>query len=170
MIEVQDLHKSFTIRGVPLHAVNGVSFAAADGEITGLLGPNGAGKTTTLRMLYTLMQPDRGRVIVDGLDAASDPTGVRARLGVLPDARGLYKRLSARENIEYFARLYSIPEAVIAARIEQAFPTRSTSATSSSGAPRGSRAGSARAPRSRARWSTIRGTCCSMSPRTVSTS
>ena len=132
MIEVQDLHKSFTIRGVPLHAVNGVSFAAADGEITGLLGPNGAGKTTTLRMLYTLMQPDRGRVIVDGLDAASDPTGVRARLGVLPDARGLYKRLSARENIEYF-------------------PTRSTSATSSSGAPKGSLAVSARAPRSRAR-------------------
>jgi len=119
MIEVQDLHKSFTIRGVPLHAVNGVSFSAADGEITGLLGPNGAGKTTTLRMLYTLMQPDRGRVIVDGLDAASDPTGVRARLGVLPDARGLYKRLSARENIEYFARLYSIPEAVIAVRIDK---------------------------------------------------
>ena len=119
MIEVQDLHKSFTIRGVPLHAVNGVSFAAADGEITGLLGPNGAGKTTTLRMLYTLMQPHRGRVVVDGHDAASDPTGVRARLGVLPDARGLYKRLSARENIEYFARLYAIPEAVIAARIDK---------------------------------------------------
>ena len=53
-------------------------------------------------MLYTLMQPDRGRVIVDGLDAASDPTGVRARLGVLPDARGVYKRLTARENIAYF--------------------------------------------------------------------
>jgi sodium transport system ATP-binding protein len=119
MIEVQDLHKSFTIRGVPLHAVNGVSFVAADGEITGLLGPNGAGKTTTLRMLYTLMRPDRGRVLVDGRDAVSDPAGVRARLGVLPDARGLYKRLSARENIEYFARLYSIPEPVIAARIEQ---------------------------------------------------
>jgi sodium transport system ATP-binding protein len=119
MIEVQDLHKSFTIRGVPLHAVNGVSFVAADGEITGLLGPNGAGKTTTLRMLYTLMRPDRGRVLVDGRDAGSDPAGVRARLGVLPDARGLYKRLSARENIEYFARLYSIPEPVIAARIEQ---------------------------------------------------
>jgi sodium transport system ATP-binding protein len=119
MIEVQDLHKSFTIRGVPLHAVNGVSFVAADGEITGLLGPNGAGKTTTLRMLYTLMRPDRGRVLVDGRDAGSDPAGVRARLGVLPDARGLYKRLSARENIEYFARLYSISEPVIAARIEQ---------------------------------------------------
>jgi sodium transport system ATP-binding protein len=119
MIEVQGLHKTFTIRGVPLHAVNGVSFTAADGEITGLLGPNGAGKTTTLRMLYTLMQPDRGRVLVDGLDPASNPEAVRARLGVLPDARGLYKRLTARENIEYFARLYSIPEAVIAARIEK---------------------------------------------------
>ena len=117
MIEVQELHKTFNIRGVPLHAVNGVSFAAADGEITGLLGPNGAGKTTTLRMLYTLMRPDRGRVLVDGLDPSIDPAGVRARLGVLPDARGLYKRLSARENIEYFARLYSIPESVIAARI-----------------------------------------------------
>src|SRR5262245_43066827 len=117
MIEVQELHKTFIIRGVPLHAVNGVSFTASDGEITGLLGPNGAGKTTTLRMLYTLMRPDRGRVLVDGLDPNTDPAGVRARLGVLPDARGLYKRLSARENIEYFARLYSIPESVIAARI-----------------------------------------------------
>ena len=96
MIEVQELHKTFNIRGVPLHAVNGVSFAAADGEITGLLGPNGAGKTTTLRMLYTVMRPDRGRVLVDGLDPSIDPAGVRARLGVLPDARGLYKRLSAR--------------------------------------------------------------------------
>jgi sodium transport system ATP-binding protein len=104
---------------VPLHAVNGVSFTAADGEITGLLGPNGAGKTTTLRMLYTLMQPDRGRVLVDGLDVASDPEAVRARLGVLPDARGLYKRLTARENIEYFARLHSLGDAMIAARIEQ---------------------------------------------------
>jgi sodium transport system ATP-binding protein len=119
MIEVQELRKSFLIRGTPLHAVNGVSFTAADGEITGLLGPNGAGKTTTLRMLYTLMQPDRGRVLVDGLDVASDPQGVRARLGVLPDARGLYKRLTARENIEYFARLHSLDDAVIAARIDK---------------------------------------------------
>jgi sodium transport system ATP-binding protein len=119
MIEVHDLHKSFLIRGVPLYAVNGVSFTAADGAITGLLGPNGAGKTTTLRMLYTLMRPDRGRVLVDGLDAAADPQAVRARLGVLPDARGLYKRLTARENIEYFARLHSLDQAAIAARIEQ---------------------------------------------------
>jgi sodium transport system ATP-binding protein len=119
MIEVQELHKTFLIRGVPLHAVNGVSFTAADGEITGLLGPNGAGKTTTLRMLYTLMRPDRGRVLVDGLDVAADQARVRARVGVLPDARGLYKRLTARENIEYFAQLHSLDQPLIAARIEQ---------------------------------------------------
>jgi sodium transport system ATP-binding protein len=85
-----------------------VSFVARDGEITGLLGPNGAGKTTTLRMLNTLMRADAGRVLVDGIDAADDPAAVRRRLGVLPDARGLYKRLTAYENIDYFARLQGI--------------------------------------------------------------
>jgi sodium transport system ATP-binding protein len=112
MIEVQDLHKAFGA----VKAVDGVSFTARDGEITGLLGPNGAGKTTTLRMLYTLMQPDRGRVLVDGIDAAADPLSVRQRLGVLPDARGLYKRLSARENIDYFGRLQGLHAATIATR------------------------------------------------------
>ena len=112
MIEVKNLHKVFgTVR-----AVDGVSFTARDGEITGLLGPNGAGKTTTLRMLYTLMTPDRGQVLVDGIDAAVDPLGVRRRLGVLPDARGLYKRLTASENIDYFARLHGLPEALLASR------------------------------------------------------
>ncbi|HEY6941171.1 ATP-binding cassette domain-containing protein [Dokdonella sp.] len=104
MIEARDLHKAFG----PVTAVDGVSFVARDGEITGVLGPNGAGKTTTLRMLYTLMKPDRGEVLVDGIDAASEPAAVRHRLGVLPDARGLYKRLTAYENIEYFARLQGI--------------------------------------------------------------
>ncbi len=104
MIEVQDLHKAFGA----VKAVDGVTFTARDGEITGLLGPNGAGKTTTLRMLYTLMKPASGKVLVDGIDAAVDPIAVRRRLGVLPDARGLYKRLTARENIEYFARLHGI--------------------------------------------------------------
>ncbi|HKU79087.1 MAG TPA: ATP-binding cassette domain-containing protein, partial [Rhodanobacteraceae bacterium] len=104
MIEVKDLHKAFG----KVKAVDGVTFTARDGEITGLLGPNGAGKTTTLRMLYTLMKPDSGQVLVDGIDAAVDPIAVRRGLGVLPDARGLYKRLTARENIEYFARLHGI--------------------------------------------------------------
>src|SRR5205085_10932195 len=104
VIEASGLHKAFgTVR-----AVDGVSFVARDGEITGLLGPNGAGKTTTLRMLYTLMKPDAGRVLVDGIDGALDPSGVRHRLGVLPDARGLYKRMTARENIDYFARLQGL--------------------------------------------------------------
>ncbi|NCT66471.1 MAG: ATP-binding cassette domain-containing protein [Rhodanobacteraceae bacterium] len=114
MIEVRDLHKAFGA----VKAVDGVSFAARDGEITGLLGPNGAGKTTTLRMLYTLMRPDRGQVVIDGIDAAADPLAVRRRLGVLPDARGLYKRLSARENIDYFARLQGLDEATRRARID----------------------------------------------------
>jgi sodium transport system ATP-binding protein len=114
MIEVRDLHKAFGA----VKAVDGVSFTARDGEITGLLGPNGAGKTTTLRMLYTLMAPDRGQVLVDGIDAALDPLGVRRQLGVLPDARGLYKRLSARENIDYFGRLHGLPEDLLTSRRE----------------------------------------------------
>jgi sodium transport system ATP-binding protein len=97
-------------------AVDGVSFLARDGQITGLLGPNGAGKTTTLRMLYTLMAPDGGQVLVDGIDAALDPLAVRRQLGVLPDARGLYKRLTARENIDYFGRLHGMSQALLATR------------------------------------------------------
>jgi sodium transport system ATP-binding protein len=108
MIEATGLYKAFgTVK-----AVDGVGFVARDGEITGLLGPNGAGKTTTLRMLYTLMKPDAGSVRVDGIDASVDPTAVRRRLGVLPDARGLYKRMTARENIDYFARLQRLDPGV----------------------------------------------------------
>ncbi|MCW5581332.1 MAG: ATP-binding cassette domain-containing protein [Luteimonas sp.] len=117
MILLENLHKSFKTRTGPVHAVKGVGFEARDGEITGLLGPNGAGKTTTLRMLYTLMSPDQGRITVDGIDVAKDPTAVRRHLGVLPDARGVYKRLTARENIAYFGRLHGLDEATIARRI-----------------------------------------------------
>ncbi len=120
MIEVRDLHKTFGGGAKKVVAVDGVSFLARDGEITGLLGPNGAGKTTTLRCLYTLMQPDSGQVLVDGVDAAADPLSVRRSLGVLPDARGLYKRLSARENIAYFGRLHGLDEATIRARSDAA--------------------------------------------------
>jgi sodium transport system ATP-binding protein len=112
MIEVKDLHKAFG----KVVAVDGASFTARDGEITGLLGPNGAGKTTTLRCLYTLMRPDRGQVVIDGIDAATDSVAVRRRLGVLPDARGLYKRLTARENIAYFGRLQGLDGATIRSR------------------------------------------------------
>ncbi len=116
MIEIKQLHKTFG----KVVAVDDVSFTARDGEITGLLGPNGAGKTTTLRCLYTLMKPARGQILVDGFDASTDPVSVRRRLGVLPDARGLYKRLTARENIAYFGRLHGLDESVIKARTDAA--------------------------------------------------
>lgn len=117
MIEVENLHKTFQTRTGPVHAVRGVTFKARDGEITGLLGPNAAGKTTTLRMLYTLMTPEQGTVRVDGLDVQRDAAAVRQRLGVLPDARGVYKRLTARENIMYFGRLNGLDDAAIERRI-----------------------------------------------------
>jgi len=116
MINVNDLHKSFTAKTGTVHAVQGVSFTAHDGEITGLLGPNGAGKTTTLRMLYTLMNPDSGSITVDGFSTETQSYEVRSRLGVLPDARGVYKRLTARENIAYFGRLHGMSDALIAER------------------------------------------------------
>ena len=114
MIEIENLRKTFgTVK-----AVDGVGFRAEDGQITGLLGPNGAGKTTTLRMLYTLMKPETGHIRVDGIDISIDPDGVRRRLGVLPDARGLYKRLTARENIEYFGRLQGLDEEQLKSRTD----------------------------------------------------
>ncbi len=116
MITAQHLHKAFKTKTGTVQAVDGVDFTAEDGRITGLLGPNGAGKTTTLRMLYTLMKPDSGRVLVDGIDAAQDPAAVRRVLGVLPDARGVYKRLTARENIRYFGELHGLSKAEIAER------------------------------------------------------
>ena len=116
MIIANDPHKSFKTKTGKVTAVDGVSFTAHDGQITGLLGPNGAGKTTTMRMLYTLMTPDRGNVTVDGIDAARDPVAVRRALGVLPDARGVYKRLTARENIAYFGELHGLSSKQIAER------------------------------------------------------
>jgi sodium transport system ATP-binding protein len=119
MIALRNLHKTFKTKKSEVKAVSGVDFTAADGQITGLLGPNGAGKTTTLRMLYTLMQPDAGQVLVDGVDVAANPEAARRALGVLPDARGVYKRLTARENIAYFGHLHGLDKATIDARTER---------------------------------------------------
>ena len=120
MIEVQGLAKRFVQgRGRARRevvAVQSVSFTAADGCITGLLGPNGAGKTTTLRMVAGLVVPDAGRIQVAGIDVAAQPQRAQARLGVLSDARGLYPRLSARENIVYYGRLHGLDEATAQAR------------------------------------------------------
>jgi sodium transport system ATP-binding protein len=101
-----------------VHAVRDVNFTAPNGRITGLLGPNGAGKTTTLRMLAGLIQPEAGRMTVDGVDVASQPLQALARLGVLSDARGLYPRLTARENIVYFGALQGMPRDQAHARAE----------------------------------------------------
>jgi sodium transport system ATP-binding protein len=123
MIAVEGLHKSFTQgrgkKARDVHAVQGVSFKAADACITGLLGPNGAGKTTSLRMLTGLMQPDAGSATVDGLDVRTQPRQALARLGVLSDARGLYVRMTARENVRYFARLQGVPDGLCEERLER---------------------------------------------------
>jgi len=114
MIVVRDLRKSFG----EVKAVNGVSFEARDGEITGLLGPNGAGKTTTLRMLYSLLPPDSGEIRIDGLDPTRDAMEIKRTLGVVPDSRGLYSRLTARENIAYYGELHGMSRAQVQQRID----------------------------------------------------
>ncbi len=115
MIEVQGLRKSFN--GVEV--LRGINFTARDGEITGLIGPNGAGKTTTLRMLYTVLRPDSGRAVVDGFDVAKDRIEVQRRIGVLPDNRGLYPRLTAREHVRYFGRLHGMNGTELEDRIDR---------------------------------------------------
>lgn len=99
-------------------ALDGVDFQAEDARITGLLGGNGAGKTTTLRVVSGLLHPDSGEVLVDGMNPVSAHRASRERLGVLSDERGLYTRLTARENIAYFGRLYGLGKAEIAERVE----------------------------------------------------
>ena len=119
MIVVRDLRKSFG----EVRAVNGVSFEARDGEITGLLGPNGAGKTTTLRMLYSLLPPDDGEILIDGLDPTRDAIEIKRTLGVVPDNRGLYSRLTARENISYYGELHGLSRQQISDRIRELVET-----------------------------------------------
>jgi sodium transport system ATP-binding protein len=104
MLELTDVAKSFR----DVRALDGVSFRAENGKITGVLGPNGAGKTTALRILYTVLQQDSGRASVDGFDTLEEPREVQKRIGVLPDAHGLYPRLTSRENVRYFGRLHGL--------------------------------------------------------------
>ena len=125
MIAAQALAKRFPpTRGrragdADIFAVREVSFEAPDGAITALLGPNGAGKTTTLRMISTLVRPTAGRALVDGIDGAAEPLAVRARIGMLSDARGLYGRLTARENIRYYGALQGIHTDALERRIDE---------------------------------------------------
>jgi sodium transport system ATP-binding protein len=127
MIEVKGIAKQFAAprakgwrlkRPAPVQAVRDVGFTAPDGRITGLLGPNGAGKTTTLRMLAGLITPDAGQLQVDQVDVVRDPQAAQARMGVLSDARGLYPRLTARENIVYYGLLHGMAREAAQARAE----------------------------------------------------
>lgn len=115
MIEIRGLAKSFGV----LRVVEGVSFLARDGEVTGLIGPNGAGKTTMFRLICTVLRPDSGVVLIDGIDTRHDPLAARRRLGVLPDVRGLYPRLTAREHLRYFGELHGIRRRDLERRIAE---------------------------------------------------
>ena len=112
MIEVQRLSKRFGA----VAAVRDVSLRAADGRITGLLGPNGAGKSTTLRLLYTVLKPDAGDALIDGVSAVRAPRAARSRLGVLAHGAGIYPNLTARENIVYFGALQGLSRAACRVR------------------------------------------------------
>ena len=119
MIIAKNLTKIFKDkkRGA-VHAVNNVSFDARPGEIYGLLGVNGAGKTTTLRILATMLRPSSGTAEIAGHDIVAAPEKVRAQIGFLSTATALYGRLTAREFLEYFARLNAMPEDGLAPRID----------------------------------------------------
>jgi sodium transport system ATP-binding protein len=114
MIEVRGIHKEFGA----VVAVDDVSFVAASGQITALLGANGAGKTTTLRIITSVFPPDRGTVTVDGADTVKDATLARTRIGLLSDNRGLYTRLTSRENVRYFGRLHGMEGLALEARVD----------------------------------------------------
>ncbi len=115
MIRVEGLTRSFGA----VRAIDGVSFEAVDGRITGLLGPNGAGKSTTLRVLYTVLKPDSGEAIVDGIDVTAASLAARRAIGVLPHAAGIYPQLTARENVAYFGRLHGLAGQRLARRVEE---------------------------------------------------
>src|SRR5260370_4030475 len=106
-IEVQQIVKKFGT----FTAVNGISFAAEEGEILGLLGPNGAGKSTLIRMLVTLLPPTAGTALVNGFDIVKQSDGVRHSIGVIPQAMTSDLELSVEENLVIFAKLYGVPRA-----------------------------------------------------------
>lgn len=115
MISARNLSKKFG----DVVAVDGLSFDAPDGSITGLLGPNGAGKTTTLRMLYGLQKPDGGAVTVDGFDIGTDMMKACQKMGIFPDTIGLYDRLTTREHLHFYGEMHGLRGAALNAAIER---------------------------------------------------
>ena len=119
-VRVDGLRKTFydESRG-EVHAVDGITFHCRPGEIFGLLGANGAGKTTTLRMLSTVLQPTGGSASIMGHDVVEEPEAVRRSLGFYSASTALYPRLTARETLEFFARINGFPRAGVKARVEE---------------------------------------------------
>ena len=122
MIEAANLTKCFKDRKRgQVRAVDGVTFTCRPSEVYGLLGPNGAGKTTTLRLLSTALKPDSGSAVVYGTDVSKDPQKVRSQIGFLSGNTGLYSRLSPKEMVTYFGRLYGMKPARIKERMDKIF-------------------------------------------------
>ncbi len=119
MIEVEGLTKQFGERS----AVDDVSFTVRPGEVFGLLGPNGAGKTTTLRMLCTVLKPTAGFATVAGHDVVREPAAVRRVVGFLSANTGVYDRMTARELVAYYGRLYGLTGAKLRDRLDELFTT-----------------------------------------------
>lgn len=116
MIQVKGLSKSFKA----VEAVKNISFEVKKATVFGLLGENGAGKTTTLRIIATMLKPTDGTVLIDGVDLLTDSEGVRSKIGILFGGEtGLYDRLTARENIEYFGLLNGMTKEEVSRRIDE---------------------------------------------------
>ncbi len=114
-IEVKNLQKSFRSQ----RALDGLSFTIHQGEFYGLLGPNGAGKTTTLSIITSLLQPDRGRVLIKGEDPNGSALDFKKIIGVVPQEIALYEELSALDNLKFWGSLYQIPISELIPRIEE---------------------------------------------------
>jgi ABC-2 type transport system ATP-binding protein len=127
IINVEHINKTFTsIRGFwkrekhPVQAVKDISFAVHRGELFGMVGPNGAGKTTTVKMLATLLLPTGGKATIFGHDVVKDTYQIRPRIGfTFGGNKGLYSRLSALDNLRYFAELYKLDPETIEKRIKE---------------------------------------------------
>ena len=115
LLEVENIHSYYG----NIHALRGVSLTVEEGEVVTLIGSNGAGKTTTLRLLATLLTPSSGHARVAGFDVALEPERVRAAIGVVSGTMGLYDRLTGREILRYFGRLYGMTRGQVDARVEE---------------------------------------------------
>src|ERR1051326_3745970 len=115
MISVSNLKKTF---GEHV-ALNGISFSIKEGEFYGLLGPNGAGKTTTISIISTILAPDSGTVIINGIDSQKDPMACKKIIGVVPQEIALYDKLSAYDNLLFWGSLYNVEKKLLQQRIDE---------------------------------------------------